>query len=116
METEYSSEAIAAAMSLQTYTVRRFLVDTGIIDNHLLPVHIRCVLSEPLFFVLTQLSIHGYVLGAFISLCFHPLLNMLVIQTYDYTCSLNDEVTHPFTSFSLSLSLFAFVILTAIQS
>jgi hypothetical protein len=32
-----------------TQCVAEFPVNTGIIDNHLLPVHVRCVLSEPLF-------------------------------------------------------------------
>jgi hypothetical protein len=48
MEIEYSSEAVTAARSLQTYTVRCVLVDRGVIDNYLLLVYVRCVLSEPI--------------------------------------------------------------------
>jgi hypothetical protein len=58
-----------------------------------------CYLNQ-FFLVLTWLSVHGYSLGALISMCLSPLLNSLVIiQTYDYTCSFNEEVmypTHPF--------------------
>ncbi|OJA12168.1 hypothetical protein AZE42_05965 [Rhizopogon vesiculosus] len=72
MATEYSSEAIVAAKSLQTFT--------------------------PLFIVLTQLSVHGYILGALISVCLRPPLNSLVIQTYDYICSLDEEWTFLFES------------------
>jgi hypothetical protein len=49
METEYSPEAIIAAMSLQTYTVRRFLIGLRVIDNRLLPVHVWCVLPKQFF-------------------------------------------------------------------
>jgi hypothetical protein len=39
-----------AAMSLQTYTVRRFLIGLRVIDiTRLLPVHVWCVLPKQFF-------------------------------------------------------------------
>jgi len=61
---------------------------------------IQCVLSES-FPALTQFSAQrsastiGYVLGEPVLMCFPLILNLLV-QTYDYTCSLHDEVMHLF--------------------
>jgi hypothetical protein len=54
METEYSPDAIIAARSLQTYTVRRFLVGLRVINNHLLLVHVWCVLPKPFFYTYTD--------------------------------------------------------------
>jgi hypothetical protein len=62
MEMEYSSEAIIAAMSPQTYTVRHFLIGLRVIDITVCYQYMYGVCYPNSFLlVLTQLSIHGYI-------------------------------------------------------
>jgi hypothetical protein len=44
---------------------------------------------------LTQFSVDGHIMGRLILFYSRPLLNLL-IQTYDYACSLHEEVIHLF--------------------
>lgn len=59
-------------------------------------VYLRCVTPNSIFIVLTQHSFDNYILGGLIPMNFLPPLNSL-IQTYDYACSLDEEVMHLFS-------------------
>ncbi|OJA10094.1 hypothetical protein AZE42_11611 [Rhizopogon vesiculosus] len=97
METEYSADDIASAKSLQTFTVRLFPVEMRSVDDD------RCMCYQyiysaycldHIFLILTQFSIDGCVLGGPpVAMYFCRLLNWL-IQTYDYVCSIHEEVMY----------------------
>jgi hypothetical protein len=77
METGYSADAVASARSLQTYTVRHFLLKTRAIDACTTSTYAVRAIFTRLFLVLTHLSIDGYVLGGLLPMYFCPMLNSL---------------------------------------
>lgn len=96
METNYSADDITAAMSLQFFQVRFFFVDTRRVILSNLYVHqyiysASCLNS--IFIVLTQPSFDNYILGEFVPMSSLLPLNS-PIQTYNYACSLHEEVTY----------------------
>lgn len=92
---EYLSDDIAAARSLQVATVC-LLVHVRANkywQSSAISIYIWCVLPESLILCPTQFSVDSYILGRLVPFYSRPLLNSL-IQTYDYICSLHEEVIH----------------------
>jgi hypothetical protein len=103
MQTDYSADDVAAAASLQFFAVRFFLVDMRwvILNNPCAHQYIYgayCLNS--IFIVLTQHSFDNHILGGLVPMSFLPPLNSF-IQTYDYACSLDEEVMHLFRDLPL---------------
>jgi len=96
METEYSADAIAAARSLQIFTVRVSLSWTRV-DNDGWDMSHQYIYSaccrNCFLLILTQFSVDGYILGGLVSTYFRTPLNLL-LQTYDYACSIHNEVLY----------------------
>jgi hypothetical protein len=99
MQKNYSADDVAAAMSLQFFTVRFFLVNPKavILSN---PSAYQYLYSayclNPIFTVLlTQFSFDNYILGELVLTNSLLLLNSLV-QIYDYVCSFHEEVMYLF--------------------